>query len=345
MQKTVISNHGKCESSKSTTPVPDVHDAIEKRPINITTIPEIAIDSGKNSSFSSDEIQKTTERNNLIMSYRAQDLVGVIHKLRFVTIKPIHFIQKYDKNISVKEMYRIGPKIEEGSFSTVRLAVTKSNHKARAIKSFVYTTIFDKRERIKNEINIHSRLDHPNIINLHAYYEDPSGTHLVLEIVGEKDLQKYIAKNGGRLSESKARSFMRDILRAILYLHTNDIVHRDIKPENFMVDEKNQMLKLIDFGQASELKDGETLSEKQGTPPFMSPELIERKYDKRTDIWSCGVVLFIMLSGQAPFAFDKLEGKNKDSQEIAHQCHIMHDSLKMQGPIWEKISRGARDFV
>lgn len=234
----------------------------EKRPINITTIPEIAFESGKDSPASEDEIQKTTERNHASMSYRAQDLVGIIFKLRFVTIKPSHFIQKYDKNIPIKEMYRIGPKVEKGSFSTVRLAVSKSNHKPRAIKSFVYNSILDRRDEIKNEINIHSRLDHPNIINLHSYYEDPAGTHLVLEIVGENDLQKYIAKNGGRISETKARKFMRDILRAVSYLHVNDIVHRDIKPENFMVDEKNQMLKLIDFGQATELKDGEFLSEK-----------------------------------------------------------------------------------
>ena len=337
MQKTVINKNKTSEQpSEATTPlVPSANQ--EKRPLDITAIPDVQLDS-KVLSPAEDEIKESLGKAQY--SHRAQDLVGLVDKLKNVTIMQHHFIQKFDERIPIKEMYRIGPKIASGSFSTVRIGISKTGHKARAIKSFRYNTIINKKHNIKHEIAIHSKLDHPNIINFHGFYEDRAGTHLVLEIVGDRDLQKYITTNG-RLTENTARKFMKDIFRAVLYLHANNIMHRDIKPENFVVDESSKRLKLIDFGQAIEISEGQVLSEREGTPMFMSPELIKQAYGKESDIWSCGIVMFIMLSGQSPFICE--DGCTTEDISILNK--VLNTKIDLNNQLWDKVSSGAKDLL
>jgi calcium-dependent protein kinase len=119
-------------------------------------------------------------------------------------------------------------------------------------------------------------------------------------------------------------------------MHCKGIVHRDIKPENLLVDSADNTLKLMDFGLSIRLLKGQKLRDRQGTPYYMAPEVLSKSYDHKCDIWSCGVVLYIMLCGRPPFNAD-------------HYLEIMRlikiGEFHFTGKEWQKVSPLARDLV
>eukprot|EP00826_Nyctotherus_ovalis_P055974 TRINITY_DN748_c0_g12_i1.p1 TRINITY_DN748_c0_g12~~TRINITY_DN748_c0_g12_i1.p1 ORF type:complete len:315 (-),score=82.99 TRINITY_DN748_c0_g12_i1:766-1710(-) len=220
-----------------------------------------------------------------------------------VEIMPSQFIVENSEN--VYDVYTFQKKIGEGAFGVVYKAVHKVTHNARAIKKIMK----DRRTKgieasLMQEIAILKSLDHPNIVKLNEFFNDERYYYLVTEFVEGGELFDEIAKRGS-LSEKVASHIMRQLLSAVVYCHKRKIVHRDLKPENILIvksDKKSQIdIKVIDFGTAETFKSRAKMREFIGTAYYMSPEVIDGRYTEKCDVWSCGVILYILLSGYPPF--------------------------------------------
>jgi len=153
-----------------------------------------------------------------------------------------------------------------------------------------------------NEVKILQALDHPNIIKLYEIWEWNEVCFLVLEYCEGGELFHYIIEKKF-LSEEVAAFIMKQLFSALEYLHGKSISHRDIKPENFMLYKKDDMtcIKMIDFGLSKDYSEKQTMTTMSGSPYYIAPEVFLQKYNQKIDIWSMGVVLYIMLSGKVPF--------------------------------------------
>ncbi|ORC92655.1 putative serine/threonine protein kinase [Trypanosoma theileri] len=197
--------------------------------------------------------------------------------------------------------YVLGKKIGSGNFSTVRQA-TDENGREWAIKIIDKTRL--KKENMEDqmlrEVAIMRSLRHDNVIELHDVLESKNHYYLVLEFVpGGELFDKIVAAK--RFDEPTARYYFHQLIAGINYCHSMGFAHRDLKPENLLLD-SNGTLKISDFGLSNRQQDY-LLQTVCGTPNYVAPEvLMERGYDgPSADIWSCGVVLYVMLAGRLPF--------------------------------------------
>ncbi|KAI4872203.1 hypothetical protein NFI96_031036 [Prochilodus magdalenae] len=161
-----------------------------------------------------------------------------------------------------------------------------------------------RREEIEREVNILQELQHPNIISLHDVYENRTDVVLILELVSGGELFDFLAQKES-LSEEEATEFIKQILDGVQYLHSRRIVHFDLKPENIMLLDNNvpkPRIKLIDFGLAHKIEDGVEFKNIFGTPEFVAPEIVNYEpLGIASDMWSIGVITYILLSGASPF--------------------------------------------
>uniref|UniRef100_A0A672MQ21 Protein kinase domain-containing protein n=1 Tax=Sinocyclocheilus grahami TaxID=75366 RepID=A0A672MQ21_SINGR len=164
-----------------------------------------------------------------------------------------------------------------------------------------------RREEIEREVDILQDLQHPNIITLHDVYENRTDVVLILELVSGGELFDFLAQKES-LCEEEATEFIKQILNGVQYLHSKKIVHFDLKPENIMLLDNNIQLpriKLIDFGLAHRIKDGVEFKNIFGTPEFVAPEIVNYEpLGLEADMWSIGVITYILLSGASPFLGD-----------------------------------------
>mmetsp|Transcript_34183 Transcript_34183/g.59790 ORF Transcript_34183/g.59790 Transcript_34183/m.59790 type:complete len:487 (-) Transcript_34183:4193-5653(-) len=240
----------------------------------------------------------------------------------------------------VRDDYIVGQKLGEGSFGYVRLATHKLSGQKRAVKTVKKANITkDLRERAKfvAEIDILKRLDHPNIVKLYEFYEDEYNYHLVTEYLQGGELFDFIIKSK-MLSEPLAASFMWQLFGAVAYCHSNSIVHRDLKPENLLLDSKltNPNIKVIDFGTSGLIEANKKMKQRYGTSYYIAPEVIGGNYNEKCDVWSCGVILYILLCGKPPFY-------GKEDEEIFRRIKISEYSF--DGPEWETVSEAAKNFI
>ncbi|CCD12774.1 unnamed protein product [Trypanosoma congolense IL3000] len=204
--------------------------------------------------------------------------------------------------------YEIGKTIGSGNFSKVKIGRDVETGKEWAIKILDKAQLVRERmeEQLKREIEIMRRLHQPNIIELHDVIQTNNHIYLVLELVTGGELFDKIA-SAKRFDEDTARRYFHQLITGIHYCHGQGIAHRDLKPENLLLD-ANDTLKISDFG-LSHLHNGNAggqgtmLQTVCGTPNYVAPEVLkERGYDGvMADVWSCGVVLFVMLAGYLPF--------------------------------------------
>ena len=159
---------------------------------------------------------------------------------------------------------------------------------------------YGKLDIIYDEINIHSKLLHENIIKVYNIFEDEESINIIMEYAQNGNLYQLIKKEKNGFSEAKAFDYFIQMINAVYYLHSNNIIHRDIKPENILISKDNK-LKLCDFGWAKEL----TLENRStfcGTMEYMAPEIVgSENYDYSVDIWSLGILLYELLFGHSPF--------------------------------------------
>ena len=243
------------------------------------------------------------------------------------TLKEIVKLANMSKDIKLKNLatlinakpednYIIINKLGKGSFGSVYRVKHKITGNIRAMKIIKNSSIINNNEKVKKkylkEIQVLKELEHPNIIKIIEYYIDNKNHYIITELLNGGELYDSIVKFD-KFNEQKAAYIMKQILSALNYLHSKGIVHRDIKPENILVQkidaksesEKNDLeslnIKIIDFGASNFFKENQKLTVKVGSPYYIAPEVLNKSYDEKCDIWSSGVVLYVMLTGKFPF--------------------------------------------
>ena len=200
--------------------------------------------------------------------------------------------------------FKMGKKLGEGRFSIVKLGTHSLTGQPVAIKILDKTKIakLEDKERINKEIQIMKKINHFNITKLYTIIETKYIIYLIQEYVQGKELNDYLYTKG-KLSETEACKIFHQIISGLSYLHYIGIAHRDFKPENILLTNDNKILKIIDFGLGNMYKKGQLLKTGCGSPCYIPPEMIkEEEYDgAKSDIWSAGIILYLMLCGHLPF--------------------------------------------
>ncbi|KAJ3199539.1 hypothetical protein HK099_003118, partial [Clydaea vesicula] len=193
-------------------------------------------------------------------------------------------------------------------------------------------------QSLRNEIEVLKRINHKNIIGLKDFFETESRLYLVCDLAEGGELFEALIDKGF-FNEKVAAQLVKQLLEAILYLHSKDIVHRDLKPENLLFDSKSEdaNLMITDFGLSKYIEENDILKTACGTPGYVAPEvLMKTGYGKPVDMWSMGVITYVMLCGYMPFY-------GNDAAEIFKK--IIKNEKEFEKEDWSEISSSARDFV
>ena len=196
--------------------------------------------------------------------------------------------------------------IGTGAFAEVWLCTHKRTRDTRAVKIFLKSTLTEEEistRSVFNEVEILKSLDHPNVLKVYEFFEDDAKCYIVMEYCGGGDLFDK-TQQSGTLTERYSAKVMRLLLTGLNYMHSKQVVHRDIKPENILLTNKGKFedfnIKIIDFNIAT-VKKSKNIRGIYGTTDYMAPEVFRGIYNEKCDMWSCGVVLYVMLSAVLPF--------------------------------------------
>eukprot|EP00607_Mallomonas_marina_P009108 CAMPEP_0182422596 /NCGR_PEP_ID=MMETSP1167-20130531/8317_1 /TAXON_ID=2988 /ORGANISM="Mallomonas Sp, Strain CCMP3275" /LENGTH=532 /DNA_ID=CAMNT_0024600777 /DNA_START=211 /DNA_END=1809 /DNA_ORIENTATION=- len=243
----------------------------------------------------------------------------------------------------VRVKYKIDPKeLGHGHYGVVRKCQNRETLEYYAVKTIRKAKV-RRIEILMREIEILKTMDHPNIIKLVDVYEDERFLHLVTELcTGGELFERIITKTKsaeGHYSEQDASVVVRCLLSAIEYCHTvHNISHRDLKPENLLFADStdDSTLKIIDFGLSRYDDEVNHMTTRVGTPYYIAPEVLERKYDKECDLWSIGVITYILLCGYPPFY------GSSDSEIFSA---VRKAQLDFPSPDWDAISNEAKALI
>eukprot|EP01114_Cavostelium_apophysatum_P024052 TRINITY_DN9285_c1_g1_i1.p1 TRINITY_DN9285_c1_g1~~TRINITY_DN9285_c1_g1_i1.p1 ORF type:complete len:401 (+),score=116.65 TRINITY_DN9285_c1_g1_i1:189-1391(+) len=248
------------------------------------------------------------------------------------------------KKKKVERCYEILETIGSGNYSEVKHAISKKTGEEVALK-IINKRLMEKsedfydRDTLMNEIDILKKYSkHPNIITLKEVFEDRKRLILVLELMRGGEVLEQLRKRK-YYSEKEACHLMKKILSAVAFLHSCGVVHRDLKPENllFTSDGEDAEIKIADFGFARYIGDGCISNEECGSLAYIAPEIVNSlDYGKAVDMWSLGVILYIMLCGFPPFYDD-------DMDKMVAQIKLA--KYDFSGPWWSKVSDEAKDLV
>lgn len=251
---------------------------------------------------------------------------------------------------TISDHYKMDRKmLGEGSYGQVVKGQDKISGNIRAIKS-IDTTKNPDVKRLEEEVAIQQMLDHPHIVKLFEVFRDAKRMYLVMEICSGGELFDRIVEeaekhadggeDGVAFTENGAATYMSQILGAMCYLHAHHFVHRDIKPENFLLASREQdaAIKVIDFGLAKKFVKGEgaVMKTKAGTPYYVAPQVLAGSYDEKCDIWSCGVIAYVLLCGYPPFYGDR------DEQILKM---VKKGEFDFPSPDWDHTSKEGKDMI
>ncbi|KAL0487448.1 calcium/calmodulin-dependent protein kinase [Acrasis kona] len=247
---------------------------------------------------------------------------------------------KEAKTYDIKKDYDIGRVLGSGTFSTVKLATQKSDSRQVAVKIIDKTNLQVNTDSLRTEVKILKSVEDPNIVELIDIYEKDQKVYLVMELLtGGELFDRIVNKYPNGYNEEVAAELTKKIVLSVKYLHSRGIVHRDLKPENLLyASESNDSdIKITDFGLAK-MADGDFLLKTAcGTPNYVAPEvLLNEGYDASVDMWSIGVILYILLCGFPPFY-------SENTPELFDQ--IINGSYDFPSPYWDKVSLSARDLI
>jgi len=256
-------------------------------------------------------------------------------------INPDKLINSEKHYQQIKKNYKVLEKIGTGSFGKVFKVFHIPSKQTRAMKVVKKEASKHQDDDTKylKEIEVLALLDHPNILKILEYFYDENNYYLVTDIITGGELFDQVQKIKN-FSEEKACIIMEQLFSVIRYLHVKGIVHRDLKLENILVEkcdkDNNLVIKLIDFGASSFFKKNLNLSLKIGTPYYIAPEVLDKSYNYKCDLWSLGVIMYILLSGFPPF-------DGKTDQEIMAKVKLGKFDFKKK--VFNLISQEAKDLI
>ncbi|KAJ7952383.1 Calcium-dependent protein kinase [Quillaja saponaria] len=241
---------------------------------------------------------------------------------------------------NLKDHYVLGEQLGWGQFGVIRACTDKSTGEVFACKSIPKDRLVTHEDicSIKLEIEIMTTLSrHPNVVGLKAVYEEENYVHLLMELCAGGELFHRLEKQG-RFSEHEARVLFKDLMEVVRFCHENGVIHRDLKPENILLatTSVSSPIKLADFGLATYIKPGQNLHGKVGSPFYIAPEVLTGVYNQAADVWSAGVILYVLLSGMPPFW-----GKTKSRIFAA----VRAANLRFPHDTWNHISSSAKDLI
>ncbi|MQL94772.1 hypothetical protein Taro_027419, partial [Colocasia esculenta] len=240
----------------------------------------------------------------------------------------------------VRSLYEFGRELGRGQFGVTYLVTHKVTREVSACKSIATRKLVtrDDLEDVRREVQImHHLTGHRNIVELKGAYEDRASVNLVMELCAGGELfDRIIAK--GHYSERAAAALFREIVTVVHNCHSMGVMHRDLKPENFLFLSKKEdsPLKATDFGLSVFFKPGEVFRDLVGSAYYVAPEVLRRHYSAEADVWSAGVILYILLSGVPPFWAENEQGIFDT---------ILHGHIDFSSNPWPSISNSAKDLV
>ncbi|CAO3620915.1 unnamed protein product [Cunninghamella blakesleeana] len=237
-------------------------------------------------------------------------------------------------------LYKVNKKtLGVGSFAVVKECIHKETKKQFALKIILKKFIEGKENMLDSELDILKQVRHPNIVSMHALYETKEAVYIVTDLASGGELFQQILTKGS-YTERDACHLIYQVLNGLAYLHEHDIIHRDIKPENllFQTMDENANLMITDFGLSKILKNqDDILTTTCGTPGYVAPEvLLQEGYGKPVDLWSVGVITFILLAGYTPFY-------GSDQAELFSS--ILKGEYSFDEEYWCDISDSAKSFI
>ncbi|KAJ4916147.1 Calcium-dependent protein kinase 10 [Raphanus sativus] len=250
------------------------------------------------------------------------------------------FVIPTSHRTKITDKYTLGRELGRGEFGITHLCTDRETREALACKSISkrkLRTAVDV-EDVRREVAIMSALpDHPNVVKLRETYEDGENVHLVMELCeGGELFDRIVAR--GHYTERAAAGLARTIAEVVMMCHSNGVVHRDLKPENFLLANKkeNSALKAIDFGLSVFFKPGDKFTEIVGSPYYMAPEVLKRDYGPEVDVWSAGVIIYILLCGVPPFWAETEQG-------VA--LAILRGVIDFKRDPWPQVSESAKSLA
>ncbi|RDX78881.1 hypothetical protein CR513_40772, partial [Mucuna pruriens] len=241
---------------------------------------------------------------------------------------------------NIREVYEVGRKLGQGQFGTTFLCTRRASGGKFACKSIPKRKLLCKEdyEDVWREIQImHHLSEHTHVVRIEGTYEDSSAVHLVMELCEGGELFDRIVQKG-HYSERQAAALIKTIVEVVESCHSLGVMHRDLKPENFLFDtvDEDAKLKATDFGLSVFYKPGESFCDVVGSPYYVAPEVLRKHYGPESDVWSAGVILYILLSGVPPFWAETEPG-------IFRQ--ILIGKIDFQSEPWPSISDSAKDLI
>ncbi|KAK6911333.1 Protein kinase domain [Dillenia turbinata] len=242
-------------------------------------------------------------------------------------------------SLRLKKDYQLCEEIGRGRFGVVYRCFSTLTGNSFACKSVDKTQLLDEidRECLDKETKIMNHVvGSDNIVNLIDVYEDETHLHMILDLCQEQTLYDRILQINHSFSESEACAIFTQLIGAIAHCHKRGVAHRDLKPDNVLFDQWNN-LKLADFGSAEWVNGDEKMEGIVGTPYYVAPEVIlGREYNEKVDVWSAGVILYIMLSGIPPFY-------GESPADIFEA--VIRGNLRFPPRIFRSVSSSAKDLI
>jgi len=240
---------------------------------------------------------------------------------------------------SFGDIYKLGKQLGEGAFSTVKEGSHRQSSESFAIKIVTKSKLSKEDEvALKDEIEVLNELKHKHIIRLYDVFEEPKFYYLVTEkMMGGELFDRIVQKS--YYNEKEARDVCLILFDAMKYCHDHHVAHRDLKPENLLLmsESDDSDIKIADFGFAKKVKDPNSLTTQCGTPGYVAPEILEGKaYDTQADMWSLGVIVYILLGGYPPFI-------EQNQRELFRK--IRKGQYEFHAEYWGQVSDDAKNLI
>mmetsp|Transcript_22053 Transcript_22053/g.43825 ORF Transcript_22053/g.43825 Transcript_22053/m.43825 type:complete len:352 (-) Transcript_22053:442-1497(-) len=250
-------------------------------------------------------------------------------------MKANQFLQPGD----IHKYYELKESLGSGAYAVVKRAVRKKDKAAFACKIIKKSKLGpEELNLVLDEVDIMHKINHENCISLHEIFESKKSVYLVMELLTGGELFDRIVQKG-TFSEKEASDVLKCIVSAMQYLHGIGIVHRDLKPENLLYasSKGSAPLKITDFGLAKLRRDGDNMNTACGTPGYVAPEIIKKApYGPAVDLWSIGVIMYILLCGFPPFYHESTAALYKQ---------IKKGDFEFPSPYWDEISDAAKNLI